>query len=179
MTLTIEQMITDVLRREGGYVDHPNDRGGPTNMGITLRALSTFRGRDTSATDVRRLTEEEARQIYRQRYFLWPKLDRLPPSIQAQLFDMAVNHGPSRAVRMLQQVINQAGFGPIETDGRVGPATATAAGRAIEAMGDYLHNALVDERISFYRRIVSRNPSQGVFLRGWETRAAEFRREVA
>lgn len=176
--LTIDQMIADVLRREGGYVNHPNDRGGPTNMGITQRSLATWRGRPVSVTEVRDLTQEEAVRIYRTRYFTGPQLDRLPASLQPQLFDMAVNHGPGRAVKLLQQVINQAGFGPLETDGRVGPATAGAAGRALEAMGDYLHNALVDERLAFYRRIVARNPSQGVFLKGWTKRADEFRRRV-
>lgn len=177
-SLTIDQMIVHVLRREGGYVNHPNDRGGPTNYGITRRALSTWRGHQVAADDVRNLSQQEAIAIYKTRYFTRPKLHKLPADLQPQLFDMAVNHGPGRAVKLLQRVINQAGFGPLEEDGRMGPATAGAARRALDGMHNYLHNALVDERLGFYRRIVARNPSQGVFLKGWTRRAKEFRRHI-
>lgn len=172
-------MIADVIRREGGYVDNPADRGGPTNMGITRQALATWRGTPVTADDVRELTREEAASIYRTRYYEQPNIDILHERIRPELFDMSVNHGPANAVRMLQQVLNEAGFGPLQVDGLIGPRTIDAATRAEQAMGDYLVNALVDERLFFYRRLVARRPSQRVFLRGWVKRAEQFRRVVA
>jgi len=174
----IDEMISDVLEREGGYVDHPADLGGPTNMGITQRTLSTWRGHWVSADDVRALTRDEAVQIYRARYFERPRLDELPGEIQPLMFDMAVNHGPRSAVRMLQRVLNEAGFGPLAVDGLIGRRSLAAARAAQRVMGPYLVNALVDERLAFYRRIVARHPSQRVFLRGWTRRAESFRQSI-
>ena len=174
----INTMIDDVLWREGGYVNHPADKGGPTNYGITQATLTVCRGRPVTAEDVRMLPVDEARAIYRARYYLDPKIDTLPSRIQPQLFDMAVNHGPKAAVRMLQETLNAEGYGPLAQDGAVGPLTRTAAETAAGSMGGQLNNALVDMRISFYLGIVSRNPTQKVFLKGWLRRAEEFREEV-
>lgn len=174
----VDSMISDILRREGGFVNHPNDRGGPTNYGVTQRALSTWRGHPASVDDVRDLTEAEAREIYRRRYFTGPRLDLLPDALQSQVFDMAVNHGPVRAVKFVQAVCNAAGFGPLEEDGIMGPRTAEVAGQALVAMAGYMHNALVDERLAFYHRLAMRDPRQQVFLKGWTRRAEEFRVEV-
>ncbi|MGI9492293.1 MAG: glycoside hydrolase family 108 protein, partial [Geminicoccaceae bacterium] len=111
MSKNIESMIDDVLRREGGFVDHPADRGGPTNFGITQRTLARYLGRDVAREDVRRLSRDLAAEIYRRSYYLEPRIDAAPADIRAFLFDSAVNHGPRRAVRFLQQVCNEAGFG--------------------------------------------------------------------
>jgi lysozyme family protein len=174
MSRSVEQMIDDVIRREGGYVDHPQDRGGPTNFGVTQATLSRHLGRPASADEVRRLTRTVAAEIYRREYYEAPAIDALPARIQAFVFDAAVNHGPGRAIRFLQQVCDAAGFGPLAADGQCGPRTRQAAADADRAMGDWLLAALVEERRNFYLALVERDPGQRVFLRGWLNRLAEF-----
>ena len=172
--MTIDEMIDRTLEHEGGYVDHPADRGGPTNFGITLGTLSAWRGRPASAADVRDLDLAEARRIYRESYYLRPRIDTLPAPVQPQAFDIAINSGPSRAVKMVQKAVNGGGFGPIAVDGVMGPTTAGKAAEAQRAMGPLFNDAIVEERKAFYVRIVAGDPSQKVFLRGWLRRAESF-----
>lgn len=176
---SVNEMIGDILRREGGYVNHPADRGGPTNYGITQRTLSGWLGRPASVEEVRTLDEATAREIYERNYLAGPRIDTLPDRVVPFVFDGAVNHGPRRAVMLLQSVINQAGFGPVSEDGLIGPKTRTAVEKADAEMQDWLLAALVEERRNFYRRIVAASPSQQVFLRGWLNRLNEFDVEVA
>lgn len=174
MAHTIDGMVADILRREGGFVHHAADRGGPTNFGITQRTLSAYLGRAATVEEVRSLSAELAAEIYRRDYFVAPRLDGLPERIQPFVFDSAVNHGPRRAVRFVQQVCGSAGFGPVAVDGICGPQTRRIATEAERAMGDWLLAALVEERRNFYRQIVASDPSQRVFLDGWMNRIAEF-----
>lgn len=170
----VARMIDDILRREGGFVNHANDRGGATNFGITLRTLAAARGHAVTVDDVRNLTRDEARRIYRANYCVRPKIDRLPALLQPILFDMSINHGPGTAIRLLQQVLNDAGQ-PCDVDGGIGNETLAAAQRAADALGNALVNRLVDRRVAFFETIVAGDASQGVFLRGWLNRANEFR----
>lgn len=170
----VARMIDDILRREGGFVNHPNDRGGATNFGITLRTLAAARGRAVTVEDVRDMTLEEARRIYRANYCTRPKIDRLPALLQPILFDMSINHGPGTAIRLLQQVLNDAGQA-CDVDGGIGNETVACAERAANALGDALVNRLVDRRVAFFEAIVAGDASQGVFLNGWLNRANEFR----
>ena len=164
-----------ILKHEGGYVDDPADRGGATNLGITQQTLSEWRGHSVSKDDVRNLTEAEARDIYETRYLKKPKIDWLPfPHPQVFVFDMAVNHGPGRAIKILQKTINLAGFGHLAIDGGMGPMTKAAAERAQDEMGPYFQNAMVEERKAFYERIMANDPSQERFRRGWMRRADSF-----
>ena len=174
MAKSVDSMIDDIIRREGGFVDHPADRGGPTRYGITHKTLARYLGRDVTRDDVRQLSRELAAEIYRRAYYLEPRIDALPASVRAFLFDSAVNHGPRRAVRFLQQVLNAAGFGTLVVDGLAGPKTRRHAKAADEAMGSWLLAALAEERRMFYRLIVARDPSQRVFFDGWMKRVAEF-----
>jgi len=175
---SVDQMIDDIVRREGGFVDHPLDRGGATKFGITQKTLSRYLGRAATVDDVRHLSRDLAHQIYEQSYFLGPGMQRLPELIQPFVFDSAVNHGPRRAIKFVQNVCNDAGFGPIDVDGAVGPQTVAAARRAADAMGQVFLEALVEERRNFYHLIVENDPSQAVFLQGWLNRVAEFEPEV-
>ncbi len=87
------------LEHEGGYVDHPRDPGGPTNMGITIATLSRALGRAATVDDVRGLTREKAAAIYRETYWNSIDGDDLPAGVDAVLFDISVNSGPVRALR--------------------------------------------------------------------------------
>jgi len=176
----IDTMISNILRREGGYVNHPADRGGPTNFGITQATLSRYVGRAALISDVKNLSEDVARDIYEKNYFYVPGIHRLPESIQAFVFDCAVNHGPRRAIRFVQSVCNQAGYEPeLSEDGAMGPNSRKGAEWAEASMGELFLRALVEERRNFYLAIVSARPSQEVFLRGWMNRVDEFDKEVA
>lgn len=178
--MTFERILDKTLRWEGGFSDDEDDRGGATKYGITigtLRALQKDLDKDgkITAEDVKRLTLEEAQEIYKEHYFLNPKIHLLPESIQPVMFDMCVNHGPKRAVLTLQHVINQTGVAQIEEDGDIGKITARAADLTFVAMGHYLINAICDERQAFYNRIVASNPTQQKFINGWTNRTNDFR----
>lgn len=175
--MKVQDLLEDVLRREGGYVNHVADKGGPTNFGITQATLSEYLGRPATVDEVKNLDRELAKEIYVARYLAGPRIDTLPEALQPQVFDIAVNSGPKKAIRMLQDVLNLAGF-LVDCDGVIGPKTRALAAEAYEKMGPLLINALVEYREHFYRSIVAKNPSQGVFLRGWLARAREFRVNV-
>jgi lysozyme family protein len=156
------ECIAIVLRHEGGYVDHPRDPGGATNMGITLRTLRDWRGDDSlTAEAVRDMTEGEAREIYLARYWNPIRGDDLPPGIDLAVFDWAVHGGVGRAVRDLQTVLG------VTVDGAIGRQTLDAARRADHAE---VIRALCDRRLT---RLRSR-PHWDVFGRGWERRVREI-----
>lgn len=174
----INQMIDDILRREGGYVDNPADRGGPTKFGITQKTLSIYIGRAALKSEVQNLTEDVARDIYERNYYYAPRIDNLPEEIQPFIFDCAVNHGTRRAIKFVQSVCNHAGYSPqLSVDGAMGPNTRKAAEWAQAEMGDLFLKALVEERKNFYMMIVQARPSQSVFLKGWMNRVKEFETE--
>jgi len=164
-----------ILEHEGGYVNHKADRGGPTNFGVTIATYSKWLGREATIDDVKNMTVETAREIYETQYLTGPRIHTLPePYPQVLILDMAINHGPRNAIKMLQRTTNLAGFGPVSVDGIMGPGTRGSVERAQDAMGNYFQNAIVEERIKFYHRIVERNSSQKVFLKGWLRRANSF-----
>jgi lysozyme family protein len=170
----VDRMIDDMIGREGGFVDHPADRGGPTRSGITQATLARSLGRVATPLDVETLSPDQARQICRRDFYYGPRIDRLPTRIQPLIFDSAVSHGPVRAITFLQQVCNLAGFAQLVVDGVCGPKTIRAAHDAAWAMKEWLPAALVEERRNFYHAIALRDPSQAVFLDGWLARLREF-----
>jgi len=115
-----------IFNHEGGYVDHPNDPGGATNMGITHKTLAGWRGEPVTKEDVRNLTKDEAGEIYRANYWNALNCDTLPLGVDLVVFDFGVNAGVSRAAKLLQRIVH------VEQDGQVGPITSGAAG-AIDA----------------------------------------------
>lgn len=179
--MSYENPIDVILRHEGKFTSHSSDKGNwykgklvGTNYGITGATLAKWLRRDVTMDDVKNMTEEEAREIYETNYLTGPRIHTLPEPPQTLVLDMSVNHGPRTAIKMLQKVLNQAGFGPVDTDGIMGPQTRNACIAAQEAMGPYLQNAIVEERIKFYQNIVRRDSSQKVFLNGWLNRARSF-----
>jgi lysozyme family protein len=157
-----EDIIADILRREGGYVDHPADKGGSTNKGITLVTLRRYMPGAT-LDDLKSLTDAMALTIY-SRLYVSPLAYVTGYGLKALMVDMAVNHGQENAERMLQAALG------VKVDGDVGPMTLTA----LEMAGPDLYYKLLAERIKFYGRIISANHSQAVFASGWLNRCAEF-----
>jgi len=127
-------IMSHVLLWEGGYVDHPEDPGGATNMGITLKTLRAWRGRpDLGKSAVRDLSGEEAMAIYRDLYWKRIRGDDLPPVMAAMCLDAAINQGVYQAGLFLQRAIRTA------PDGVIGSQTLRAAnarrdGREIETV---------------------------------------------
>ncbi len=115
--------LQHILKHEGGYVNHPLDPGGATNMGITKATLQRYRGGKVTVADVKALSLEEAAAIYRRYYWEPAACDRLPAGLDLAVFDAAVNQGVTRAARLLNQA---AGLGQAS---RVTETTLAAAAR--------------------------------------------------
>lgn len=168
MTDAIDDIITDVLKAEGWdrYTDNPADRGGPTKWGITLKAWQDANGDPSlTASDVRRITEAEARAFYRSRHVLEPNFHKVSPLIMPLLVDCGVNHGTRRAARWFQKAV-----GAVQ-DGIIGPETLkSAACRSPTSI--YL--SICAYRTRFYGVLITRDPSQAEFASGWNNRAAKF-----
>lgn len=171
------QAYAFVFAREGGYVNNPADRGGPTNYGITHKTLAAWRGKPVSATDVRNLTKIEAREIYRKNYWDAYGLGDLPRLIAVTLFDSLTNHRPRPAVRLVQSAVNQLQEQErLKEDGILGPATRACLdmfGRSDHQL--VLCDTALDNRTILYHRIVAGTPSQRQFLEGWLNRVSELR----
>lgn len=163
-------MLDDILTREGGYVNNAADRGGPTKYGITQATLGQWLGRPATVAEVQDLDADTAKAIYRQTYFTGPHLDQLPDLIQPVMLDAAVNSGPGHAVKWLQQVLNDNGYGPLGVDGGIGPRTVAAATTAAREMGTALNKALVEIRRTFLLSLAQNDPSQQQFEKGWMNR---------
>lgn len=161
-----EHNVAKVLDREGGYVNHPNDRGGPTNFGITQRVYGAWlASKGQQYRQVRDITKEEARQIYYDLYWKNSKAEALPANIQDVHFDAAVNHGVRRAALLLQAAA------AATQDGVIGPKTLAA----VEAMDkDLLLMRYLVMRYRFYGDIIKRDRSQIPFITGWLDRVREF-----
>jgi hypothetical protein len=115
---SFEPSLAHVLKHEGGYVNHPADPGGATNLGITAATLARARGHPVSAADVAALTRAEAAAIYRRFFWNSARGDDLPAGLDHAVFDLAVNSGPGRAARLLQRVL------AVAEDGVIGPASS-------------------------------------------------------
>ena len=182
--LTIQDIAQEIVAREGGYVNDPDDPGGATKYGVTIHTLRAL-GRDLNhdgridPSDVRLLEKSEAVEIFLTRYFDRPGLGTLPPALQASVFDMYVNAGVM-AVKLLQRVLIKRGH-KIGDDGLLGPKTL-AATRAEMAKGA---TAFVDAyglaRRDFYYALADARPASRKYARrkdggkgGWISRAEEF-----
>lgn len=173
-----EKSLSFILGNEGGLSDHPADKGGLTNLGITQstldRAQLEFTGLPSSVKD---LTRTQAEEIYRVFYWEESKADMMPYPLCTLHFDAAVNHGVGGAAKLLQRAINnyaaKAGLDVrVEVDGAVGPKTLSALCQCLDFKGNVplICEIYCNQREKYYRSIVESNPSQAVFLRGWLNR---------
>lgn len=120
MERNFKKVLEKTLEHEGGYVDHPQDPGGATNLGVTLRALSAFRGRKVSKKEVKALTVADVEPIYKLNYWDQVNGDSLPSGVDYVAFDGAVNSGPYRSAKWVQRAAGAT------ADGAIGPATLKA-----------------------------------------------------
>jgi peptidoglycan L-alanyl-D-glutamate endopeptidase CwlK len=124
-----ERIQTYIDKWEGGYVDHPEDPGGATNMGITQATLSRWLGRQATKAEVKALTRQTQRQIMRAFYYDVVRGDDLPIAVAAVVYNGAVLHGPGRSAKFLQSAVRAQGFN-IDVDGAIGPETLGAVRQA-------------------------------------------------
>ena len=171
MTDTVSALIDRVIAREGGFVNDGTDSGGATNFGITIGTLQAWRRRPTSVEDVRNLTVEEAREIYRTQYFVATGFDQVKDAkVQEFLFDFAVNSGERAAIRALQRCIGT------PDDGAFGPKSSAALA-GINNLG-MLFYKLKCERYELLLRYVGSDPRQAIFANGWSNRLDQFEEKV-
>lgn len=181
---TVRAIAEEIVAREGGYVNDPDDPGGATNHGVTIhtmRALGIDLNGDgrVDAADVRALPRSRAVDIFMDHYFRRVRIDSLPECLQASVFDMQVNAG-SNAVRILQRLLGEMGR-PVAVDGMIGPRTAAAARAAAEDAPAHLADAYGIARRNWYYALADRRPRSRKYARrrdggkgGWITRAEEF-----
>ncbi len=181
---SVRDIAREIVAREGGFVNDPDDPGGPTNHGVTLDTLRRL-GLDitgdgqTGIDDVRALQAEQAVDILVEHYFESPRIVALPQVIQASVFDMQVNAG-SNAVRILQRLLRDMGH-DIVIDGIIGPQSIRAARLAEEVAPDHLADAYGIARRNYYYAVADGRPASRRFARrrdggkgGWILRAEEF-----
>ena len=168
--------IPRILAIEGGYVNDPADRGGPTKYGITLATLQKYLNRRVTAADVQKVTVELATSIYEMEYFTLPHVYLLPDQVQLITLDMNINHGCVRGVQILQTALNNFIPNSVTVDGSIGPETVRVASSILSKFGvDATVNRICDARAIFYQLIVKNNPSQMRFYKGWIARCDSFR----
>ena len=181
---TVTDIAKDILRTEGGFVNDPDDPGGPTKWGVTLKTLRRLRhdltgdGR-VDIADLRKLSPEQAIEIFVQDYFYVPKINKLPNMLHHCVFDMQVNSG-AQAITVLQRVLNAFGQS-ITCDRVIGPKTILAANAVAQMAPDHLVDAYGIERSEFYFRLADQRPKLRKFARtnagakgGWIIRAERF-----
>lgn len=159
MLANLAPAIDQILKSEGGFVNHPRDPGGRTNLGVTQATLAAWRGVAASETDVRALQRPEAAAIYEQNYADKVMFAHLPAGLDYALLDCAINSGVSRAVKLLQKVVGT------KEDGVLGAITLAALDGIDPAA---LIGRYSDTRLSFLKTLKTWNE----FGRGWETRVA-------
>lgn len=145
-----------VLKHEGGYVNHPRDPGGETNLGVTRKTWQQWTGR--VSVDMKALTPAKVAPLYKAWY--WDKVcgDDLPPAIALCVFDMAVNAGPARSAKMLQLIVGAA------RDGQVGRKTLQAVQQYVQVFGlPKVVRAFSNARREYYRAL----DTFDTFGRGW------------
>ncbi len=147
--------IAHVLAAEGGLVNHPQDPGGVTKFGISQRSYPDL--------DIHALTRDAAQAIYQRDYWAPIQGDDLPAGLDLVMLDHAVNAGPARAIRVLQNLVG------VPEDGLLGPVTLAGIARAHPAD---LITAFSDRRLDYYRDL----PSWRYFGAGWTRRVQRARR---
>ncbi len=147
------------LKFEGGYSDHPLDPGGATNLGITRATLARHRGKPVSKSEILALSRDEAAAIYKSTYWEAISGDKLPPGVDAALFDLAVNSGPGKAIRIVQTALGQ------KPSGILSKETLAAIAKSDPAK---LIRDISRLRLGFLQHL----PIFSTFGRGWSRRVA-------
>ena len=182
----INDIAQEILNAEGGFVNDPDDPGGPTNYGVTLKTLNKLgldlnQDKRVDIADLKQLSSTQAVQIFVQDYFYKPQIDQLPHMLHAPVFDSYVNAG-SHAVKVLQRTLILFDM-EITVDGLIGPITIVATQMAARRAPDHLVDAYGIERVNYYLSLADARPNLRKFARnrrgnkgGWIKRAEKYMR---
>ncbi len=181
---TVRDIAEEIVAREGGYVNDPDDPGGATNFGVTIHTMRrlgldlTGDGR-VSVADVKALSRRQAVDIFIRHYFGRPRIAEMPKAVQPSLFDMYVNAG-GNAVKILQRLLREMGF-EVSVDGVIGPQSIGAAREAAQPDPMAFRDAYGVARRNYYFRLADGRPASRKYARtraggkgGWIKRAEEF-----
>lgn len=181
---TVFEIAEEIVAREGGFVNDPDDPGGATNFGVTIhtmRRLGLDLDRDgvVGVSDVAALSRAQAVEIFIHHYFYKPQIHRLPQILQASVFDMQVNAG-NNAVKILQRLLSDMGYALV-ADGAIGADTVAAAERAASTAPDHIADAYGIARRNYYFALADGRSASRKYARsrsggkgGWIRRAEEF-----
>lgn len=181
---SVRAIAEEIVKREGGYVNDPDDPGGATKWGVTIGTMKALKidldkNGYVNTADVKLITPELATDIYLKHYYEKPGIGKLPEVLQDTVFDMQVNAG-SNAIKILQRLLNDLGH-PCKVDGKIGPGTIAAAFSAYKQKPDYLRDAYGIARRNYYYGLADARPASRKYARrkdggkgGWITRAEEF-----
>lgn len=166
MKENFDKAFAKLIRHEGGFVDHPADPGRATNLGVTQRVWEEWVGHPVDEKTMRGLTPEMVKPLYKRKY--WDKVcgDDLPAGVDYCVFDAAVNSGPGRAIKWLQQAVGTT------QDGALGPKTLAAVKAADPQLLVVGYNAI---RLAFLQDL----PTWDTFGRGWGRRVAEVKQDAS
>lgn len=165
MTKNFRDCLELVLKSEGGYIDHPKDPGGRTNLGVTQRVWEEWVGHPVTEKDMRELTPEKVAPMYEMRYWRTSYCEKLPRGLDLLVFSMAVNAGAGRSVKLLQDAIG------VLPDGVIGPNTMA---KINEANVETLIDKFSEARTAFYKGL----KTFPVFGKGWLSRTDKERLEA-
>jgi lysozyme family protein len=157
-----DNALKAVLHHEGGFVNHPSDPGGMTNLGCTKAVWEEWCGHPVTEQDMRDLQPSDVASLYKSKYWDRVKGDDLPSGVDYIVFDAAINSGAGRAAKWLQECVGT------QPDGAIGPMSLQAARSMVAAD---LINLYCDKRLAFLKELKTWN----VFGKGWERRVEEVR----
>ena len=160
MKENFNEALKAILKHEGGYVNHPKDPGGRTNLGVTQKVWEEWVGHPVGEKEMRELTPGTVAPMYKKKYWDAVKADELPTGLDYLMFDFAINAGPGRAAKTMQKAI---GTTP---DGAIGPKTMAALKAADPA--DLIAKFSMEKEL-FYKAL----PTFATFGKGWLRRVDE------
>ena len=160
-----EAALKALLKHEGGFINHSQDPGGMTNLGVTKKVWEAHIGREVDESEMRALTPESVAPLYRRMYWDAVRADSLPVGVDLVTFDCAVNAGPRQAAKFLQRAAG------VKDDGAIGPATLEAVrGRDPKEMIE----SFSEQRLNFLKAL----PTFSTFGKGWTRRVEEVKIEA-
>jgi lysozyme family protein len=163
MNSNFDMSFDRVMQSEGGYAWDKDDAGGETNLGVTMGAWGEYLGRPIKPGEMKALTHSDVKTFYKKLFWDKMRCDDLPQGVDYAVFDFAVNAGPGRAAKFLQQSV---GATP---DGAIGPGTMALIAKATPT--DILQK-FAQQKEAFYNGLAEKNPTQQKFLKGWLNRVA-------
>lgn len=155
-----EECLAHILKSEGGFVNHPKDPGGATNLGTTKRTWEEWVGHEVTVDDIKALTIADVSPLYKERYWDKCRGDDLPRGVDFAVFDLAINSGVGRASKLLQRSVG------VAADGAIGPATLAAVA---DANPRELATKICELRLAFLQAL----PTWETFGKGWGRRVKE------